>query len=221
MYARSWSALLGAVTVVLTGVTVAVLVSSGGASEIAGRPRGGDQTPVGAPTVPGSSAALQTPVDPPAATARPAVPVRVSVPRLGISSGLEALGLAHDGSLEAPSAYGRAGWYDSGPRPGELGPAIVVGHVDSVSGPAVFFALHEARAGDLVLVRDRGGTVRRFTVTGVQRYRKALFPTTTVYGPTARPELRLITCSGAFDARARSYVDNLVVSATLSRRRPG
>lgn len=145
----------------------------------------------------------------------PGVPVFVSVRRLGISSSLQQLGLAPDGSLEPPSQFGRAGWYAKGSRPGEVGPAVIVGHVDSASGPAVFYRLDMVVPGNDVEVRDNTGAVRHFTVTEIRRYPKSSFPTAAVYGPTALPVLRLVTCTGAFDAGKRSYVDNLVVSAVL------
>jgi sortase (surface protein transpeptidase) len=93
---------------------------------------------------------------------------------------------------------------------------VIAGHVDSTAGPAVFFSLRDLRRGDAVLVVDRRGTVHHFVVDGVRSYPKDRFPTASVYGPQPLPVLRLITCTGAFDEAARSYVDNLVVSAHLA-----
>jgi len=162
------------------------------------------------------SPSLQAPVDPPSAAAAPGVPVHLSVARVGIDSALEPLGLLADGTLQSPSTWEEAGWYAKGIRPGAVGPAVIVGHVDSVSGPAVFYRLRELRPGDDIAVRDSLGTVRHFTVTDVKEYPKTVFPTTAVYGPTPLPVLRLVTCTGDFDYHAHSYLDNLVVSADLA-----
>lgn len=179
---------------------------------------GGSGPPVAAPS---SSVALQAPVPVSTAPAAPGLPVQVSVPSLGITSSLQALGMLPDHSLAPPSAYARAGWYADGVRPGAVGPAVIAGHVDSYAGPAVFFRLKEIALGAGIEVRDSFGTVRHFTVTSIQRYPKSAFPTSAVYGPTPLPVLRLITCTGDFDASKRSYVDNLVVSASLDAPRAG
>ena len=144
---------------------------------------------------------------------RAGAPTRVRVPAVGIDSTLMRLGLDADGVLDTPPDFDRAGWYAGGPAPGEVGPAVIAGHVDSVTGPAVFFRLAETAAGDEVLVERDDGTTARFTVTRVERYPKDRFPTEEVYGPTPGGELRLITCGGDFDRAARSYEDNVVVYA--------
>ena len=120
-----------------------------------------------------------------------------------------------DHSLQPPSHWNEAGWYADGVRPGDPGPAIVVGHVDSVSGPAVFYRLRDLRPGAVALIRLRTGRTLTFVIDTVQVYPKDQFPSAAVYGPTALPELRLITCTGDFDRNAHGYVDNLVVSAHL------
>jgi sortase (surface protein transpeptidase) len=150
-----------------------------------------------------------------------AVPVRVAVPRIGISSGLQRLHLRKDGELQAPGAWMEAGWYANGTRPGDVGPAVIVGHVDSILGPAVFYRLREMRIGDKILVTEDGGKVLTFVVSQVRSYPKDMFPTDTVYGPTALPELRLVTCSGEFDYVHHNYLDNLVVFAVLGGARAG
>jgi len=143
----------------------------------------------------------------------PSPPVRLLVPAIGVDTSLETLGLLPDGSLQAPSRWDRAGWYADGIRPGSTGPAVIAGHVDSTSGPGVFFRLRELTSGAEILVRRRDASSLRFIVDTVVSYPKTQFPTAAVYGPTPRPELRLITCTGDFDFRKRSYLDNLVVSA--------
>ena len=119
-----------------------------------------------------------------------------------------------DGTMEVPTDFGRAGWLTTAPVPGARGPAVIAGHVDSTTGPAVFFRLRELRAGDPVEVRQRDGDVVRFTVRSRDTFAKDEFPTGQVYGPTAGPVLRLITCDGDIDPRTGHYTDNLVVFAS-------
>lgn len=139
-------------------------------------------------------------------------PTRVRVRAIGVDSTLEQLRLGADGALVPPRGYARAGWYAGGTAPGDTGPAVIAGHVDSRSGPAVFYRLRELVAGDRIEV-VRGGRVIRFTVTRTKWYPKSGFPTAEVYGPTPDRQLRLITCGGVFDRALRSYRDNLVVYA--------
>ncbi|MEE6260564.1 sortase domain-containing protein [Plantactinospora sonchi] len=139
-------------------------------------------------------------------------PTRVRIPRIRVDSTLARLRLDRSGRLTPPAAFGEAGWYVDGVVPGDVGPAVLAGHVDSKTGPAVFHRLPELEPGDLVEVR-RGNRWLRFRVTGASRHAKADFPTTVVYGPTPGPELRLITCTGLFDRPVGHYRDNLVVYA--------
>jgi hypothetical protein len=139
--------------------------------------------------------------------------VSIAIPRLDLSGPLDELGVAEDGELLAPDDPARAGWYAGGVVPGDLGPAIVGGHVDSRRGPGVFFALRSLRRDDVVEITRSDGRIARFSVTRVQQVAKEQFPTSAVYGPTARSELRLITCGGRFDRTAHSYTDNVVVEA--------
>jgi len=143
-------------------------------------------------------------------------PVRVRVPSIGVDSTLLELGLDGAGALVPPEDFDRAGWYTGGPVPGEIGPSVIAGHVDSYSGPAVFFRLGDLAAGDDVLVDLADGSTVRFTVADSRRHPKDDFPTEEVYGPTAQPVLRLITCGGEFDRDRRSYRDNVVVTAVLA-----
>jgi len=146
---------------------------------------------------------------------QPAVPVRLWIPAIAVSTPLVPLGRLPDGSLEVPKDWDTAGWYDGGPRPGQPGPAVILGHVDSKSGPAVFYQLQALRPGDIVRVGLADGRKLAFQVQRVERYPKDKFPTEAVYFPTLDRELRLITCGGTFDYAARSYRDNIVVYATL------
>ncbi|WFF00616.1 class F sortase [Micromonospora sp. WMMD964] len=139
-------------------------------------------------------------------------PTRVRVPRIGVDSTLTVLGLDQSGALVPPADFDTAGWYGGGPAPGDTGPAVLAGHLDSRRGPAVFARLGELRPGDRVEVW-RGGQPLAFRVTGSLRTRKDQFPTSVVYGPTPNAELRLVTCGGAFDRRSGHYRDNVVVFA--------
>lgn len=148
------------------------------------------------------------------------VPVELQIPAIGVRTSLVQLGLARDGTLQVPTNFAVAGWYTLGPAPGELGPAVIAGHIDSYRGPAVFFRLARLGTGDEVRVTSQDGMVGVFRVYEVGRYPKTSFPTDRVYGDTATPELRLITCGGAFDQKARSYRDNVVVYARLTATQP-
>jgi sortase (surface protein transpeptidase) len=142
-----------------------------------------------------------------------AAPARVTIPAIGVDSPLAEIGVDANGALVPPADFSVAGWFAAGPAPGEVGPAVLAGHVDDRSGPAVFFRLEELEPGDQVTVTGTDGTPVTFTVTRVASYPKDAFATAEVYGPTAGPELRLITCGGTFDRSRRSYTDNVVVFA--------
>jgi Sortase domain len=143
---------------------------------------------------------------------RPA-PVGIEIPAIGVRARLVPLRLNSDGTLEVPTRFGDAGWWAGGPRPGERGPAVIAGHVDSRTGPAVFYRLSELRAGDRISVVRRDGSRVRFVVRRTERYPKARFPTARVYGRTQGATLRVITCSGTFDRASGHYLDNAVVYA--------
>jgi hypothetical protein len=147
-----------------------------------------------------------------AKTALAGAPSRLRVKAIGLDTSLEKLHLGLDGALVPPQGYRKAGWYSGGTAPGDIGPAVIAGHVDSKSGPAVFYRLRELTVGDHIEV-VRGGSTVRFTVVRVAWYPKTHFPTDQVYGPTPDRQLRLITCGGVFDHRLRSYKDNFVVYA--------
>lgn len=156
------------------------------------------------------------PPAPAAATAgAPAEPVSVSIPRIGAESNLIPLGLTPDGAMAVPDTAGQAGWYEHGPRPGAPGPAIVVGHVDYKGEQGVFGRLTQLRVGDDILIGTADGTVLRYRTHRVQQVGKDDFPWDQVARDTPWPELRVVTCTGAFDRVARSYVDNLIVYARL------
>jgi hypothetical protein len=142
-------------------------------------------------------------------------PTRLKVPAIKLDTALETLRLGGAGELTPPKDFAKAGWYADGTVPGDVGPAVIAGHVDNRSGPAVFYDLREIVAGDTIEV-SRGGVTVRFTVTSTAWYPKKEFPTADVYGPTPDRQLRLITCGGVFDRSLKSYKDNLVVYAVRS-----
>lgn len=148
-----------------------------------------------------------------------AVPTRLDIPAIDVSSDLLQLGLNPDDTVEVPplSADAPAGWYRHSPTPGELGPAVILGHVDSAEhGPGVFFELGALVPGDTIDVTRTDGTTAVFAVDRVVSHPKAQFPTDEVYGDTDHAALRLVTCGGAFDERSRSYLDNVIVYASLA-----
>ena len=168
-----------------------------------------DAAAIGAPT--SDAAADRTPRR--ARREHIAIPVRVEIPSIGVRAPIIRLGLNPDRTLEVPTDYGDTGWWSGGARPGENGPAVIVGHVDSKTGPAVFYRLSELRPGAKVVVVRTDGSRAHFTVQGSERYPKDEFPTARVYGHTDGPTLRLITCGGAFDSSSGHYKDNTIVYA--------
>lgn len=146
-----------------------------------------------------------------------APPVRVTIPKMQVRKRLVGLSILNDGTLAAPEDFDAPGWYREGVTPGDQGPAVIVGHVDSTDGPAVFFKLETLKAGDKAYVKRADGTTVTFVVDRVERYAKDNFPTQQVYGPTPGAELRLITCGGAFDNTTLSYDDNVVAYAHMQQ----
>lgn len=151
----------------------------------------------------------------PSAVAKPA---EISIPRIGATSSLVELGLNADQTVQVPPVETplQAGWFTGAPKPGEPGPAVVLGHVNGGGQAGIFRRLHELAAGDEILIRRTDDTTVRFTVTRVDQVPKNRFPTDEVYGDTTGPELRLITCGGVFDRNTHHYRDNVIVYAVLS-----
>jgi hypothetical protein len=153
---------------------------------------------------------------PPSAQPHPVSrPVSLTIPLIGVQTKLMYLGLNSDGELQVPplSMVSVAGWYTGSPRPGAIGSAIIVGHIDSHHATGVFWRLNTLRRGDKIYVRRADGTLVEFRVTSVQTYLKDHFPTEDVYGPVPDAELRLISCGGTFDLAAGHYLSNIVVYA--------
>nr|WP_042195726.1 class F sortase [Kibdelosporangium sp. MJ126-NF4]CEL22184.1 putative secreted protein [Kibdelosporangium sp. MJ126-NF4]CTQ92965.1 putative secreted protein [Kibdelosporangium sp. MJ126-NF4] len=160
----------------------------------------------------GSTSAAQGVASLPAST-----PTEISIPKIGARSSLVPLGLNQDQTVQVPPVDQpmQAGWYDKAPTPGEVGPAIILGHVDGNKKPGIFFRLKEMAAGDEIAVSRQDGRTAKFKVTHVEKIAKREFPTDKVYGDTQGAELRLITCGGDFDHAAHSYKDNIIVYAAL------
>ncbi|MET8679324.1 class F sortase [Streptomyces sp. NPDC004647] len=155
---------------------------------------------------------------PPGTPMKPSEPVRVRIPAIGVSAPVTRLGLDSSGRLDTPPAYdgNLAGWYADGPTPGERGNAVMAGHVDTADGRAVFYSLGTLRRNHTIEVLRADGTRALFQIHSVEVHAKDDFPDKRVYGPTSRPELRLITCGGAF-TRESGYQANVVVYAHLVR----
>ncbi|MFI7553508.1 class F sortase [Micromonospora sediminimaris] len=144
-------------------------------------------------------------------------PVGIEINKIDLAAPVHNVGIAPDGSIAAPPAERaqEAGWYDQGPTPGQYGPAVIVGHVDTTTGPAVFHQLPQLRAGDRVEVARSDGSVAVFEVDRVDRFDKEQLPTDDVFGDFSRPQLRLITCGGRWVGGETGYADNVVVFASL------
>ncbi len=171
------------------------------------------------PSPPYTSAAggAGTTTTPPHGGLPAAKPASLSIPAIGVRAGSIAdLGLTPGGELQVPPDATTVGWFTGAPSPGEVGPAVLAAHVDYKHVPGAFGKLKDLRSGELVRVGRADGRTAVFTVYRVDRYAKADFPTDEVYGDTTEPELRLITCGGAFDRSSGNYLDNVVAFAKLT-----
>ena len=198
-----------------TAVTLLVLALAACGEAPSPRPEAPPPTPSPVPpSVPSRTSHPPTPTTVLARAAAP--PVRIRIPAIGVSAAVIRLGLNRDGTLQVPADFGVTGWFTGGPAPGETGPAVIAGHIDSRRGPAVFYRLPALRPGDRVAVERADGSTVQFAVESAARYPKVAFPTEAVFGPSPDPLLRLITCGGTFDRSRRSYRDNVVVTARLA-----
>lgn len=147
------------------------------------------------------------------------VPVRVIIPAISVNAPVTEVGLNQDRTVQTPPSDGHnlAGWYKYSVTPGETGSSLIVGHVDSYTGPSIFFRLKELHKGDTVQVKRADGQLVIFTIDGVQVASKTAFPTQAVYRNTGYPSLRLVTCGGPFDYANGHYLDNIIVYAHLQR----
>lgn len=153
-------------------------------------------------------------IEKPAVGLPASIPVHLEIPDIGVSTGLIQLGKNSDGTMETPTDYAVAGWYKHSPTPGELGPAIITGHVDNYLGPAVFFYLEKLQPGQQIIVTREDGSIVNFEVNKVAVFDQQNFPTDEVYGDIDYQGLRLITCGGQYDVIAGRYSHNVVVYAS-------
>lgn len=165
-----------------------------------------------APPPAGGTAPAPSPVMRPAARS---APVALRIPAIGVAVSVSALGLNTDRTVQVPTDFQKPGWFRLGPSPGQVGSAVILGHVDSYKGPAVFYRLRSLRAGDRVEVSLADGVVAHFAVTKVAMYPKEQFPARQVYGSHGYSALQLVTCGGKFDTHARSYLSNVVAYTSL------
>ncbi|MGI5205894.1 class F sortase [Spirillospora sp. CA-108201] len=148
---------------------------------------------------------------------RPSVPERVRIPSIKVDAPIRRVATERDGTLGVPplDRVREVGWWEDGPTPGENGSSVLVGHVDSKSGPGAFYRLGALRPGRTIEVVREDGTAPAFRIDRIKRVDKDEFPTDSVYGQGGRPELRLVTCGGRFDSKRGHYVDNVIVYASL------
>jgi hypothetical protein len=142
-------------------------------------------------------------------------PTHLSIPAIDLSVPLSVLGLNADGTVSVPTDFNEPGWYRFDASPGQIGTAVILGHIDSYLGPAVFFDLRDLVPGDRIIVTLADGRVARFVVIGKATYLKARFPAALVYGPRSYSALQLVTCGGNFDYTTRSYLSNVVIYSAL------
>jgi hypothetical protein len=147
-------------------------------------------------------------------------PTHIRIGAIGVSAHIGKLGLAADGTMQTPANFANTGWYAPGPEPGERGPAVIAGHVDSKTGPAVFYELSKLKRGDSIAITRADRSVIHFTVQGLERWPKSKFPTKRVFGKTDGATLRLITCSGDFNRATGHYLDDTIVYAVRRTRQP-
>lgn len=193
-----------------TAPTSAPTAEVGAASPGARVPVATAATPVPAPALVPAPAAASSPV-----VMAPSTPVRVVVESIGVDSDLMDLGLQGDGTMEVPPGAFPAGWFTGAPTPGELGPAVIVGHIDWVTGPGVFYELASLEVGAEIQVERSDGSTAVFRATEVSVYDKDAFPTDLVYGDIDHAGLRLISCGGTFNRSTGHYESNVVAFAEL------
>jgi hypothetical protein len=202
--------LLAALALILGAIGWTVHATSG-----PGTSAGGSTSPavgrVGVSTPAGPS----RPTVSPAADPRPLRPTHLRIPSIDVSATVTTLGIHPDHTVEVPGDPDQVGWYRLGSLPGQPGSAVILGHVDSVHGPAVFYRLRSLVPGDQVVVRGSDGSTNRFEVTSITTYANADFPAQEVYRTTGPPGLALVTCGGRYDAAHGGYQANVVAFASL------
>lgn len=202
---------------------VLLLVVGGGMITLILLPRGGSPDAALSETPPAGRVISPEPTDtipapppefvPESAPGKQYAPMRIQIPAITSSAPVDPLGLNRDGTLAVPTDFARASYYTGRPPPGATGPAIIIAHVDSKSGPAVFKRLRDLKPGDEVLVTRADRSVVIFSVDRVESHPKKAFPTNAVYDLTPGATLRLITCGGSFDRKAGHYRENVIAFA--------
>jgi len=142
-------------------------------------------------------------------------PVSISIDSIGVNAQIIHLAKNPDGTMEVPADHSKVGWYTLSPTPGEIGPAVLVGHVDSPSGPAIFWNLNKLEPGSIITVHRTDGKLAKFSVDSIAQFPQNAFPTEKVYGDINHPGLRVITCGGAFNEQTKRYSHNTVIYASL------
>jgi len=224
-----YALLLAGLALVVSGVAAMTFsplsplrTAAGKGRPVADKSAGAVTTPpsiVENPTIPApATTAPSPPVVAPAKELKPPPnwkPTSIRVPKIGVDAPIDPLGVDEKNALAVPKDTTRVGWWSGGAQPGEPGPSVLVGHRDSTKGPAVFFKLGDLKPGDVIEVGRADGSPARYMVDHLESHPKTMFPTLAVYGATAGPTLRLITCFGRFDRVARSYKNNLVIYANI------
>jgi sortase (surface protein transpeptidase) len=141
-------------------------------------------------------------------------PVRISIPAIGVNARIGPLGLNSDGTMEIVKSFTDTGWFAPGPEPGEPGAAVIVGHVASRSGPAVFYRLPQLKVGQLITIRLADGSTVKYVAKSMMKVSKNHFPTNLVYAKTKQPTLRLVTCAGPVTSSGY-HPDNYIVFASI------
>ncbi|MBB6471775.1 class F sortase [Sphaerisporangium rubeum] len=169
------------------------------------------------------TAAAPAPPLPAAPPMQPSTPKRLVIAKLGINAPIKSVGLDKNGAIQTPPIgnHNLVGWYRYGPTAGQSGPAVMLGHKDTMTRTAVFSRLHELQYGDTIEVTRMDGTVAIFTVGGIEQADKLTFPTNRVYGNADDAELRLITCGGTYNRSTGHYQDNVIVYARMTGTRGG
>lgn len=196
-------------------VVAATLVLAATVCLVVWSDRSATPTAADAAVVPPATAAATTTRTPDqsVATAETSRPVQLAIPDLRLDTRLITLGVRPDRTVEVPGDPDRAGWFRRGTVPGSLGSAVILGHVDSEDGPAVFSGLSTLARGAQVSVTMDDGSVVTFAVRSVRTYDNEAFPARRVYGSHGRREINLVTCGGAYDADRGGYQANVVVNA--------
>jgi sortase (surface protein transpeptidase) len=201
------------------GIALAAAVVCAGGATVASLALTGGPADAGATVIP-ASVTRDVPKqnhDPGVRALARSVPVSIRIPAIGVNAPVMEVGRNPDGSVQVPPLDdpNLTGWYKYGAAPGQRGTAVILGHVDSVTGISVFYHLKDLRSGERIYLRLADGKLAVFSVDGVQAAAKTAFPTSAVYGVARYPELRLITCGGSFDEATRHYLDNIIVYAHM------